>query len=287
MDIDEKDLVIESQVEDLPILPVEEDTPVVPEDKPVVDTPEDVDRARRMGWIPKESFKGDPGKWRPASEFLKRGDEELPIARERLRKLDQKLNDIQSNMSEFVKFTRAAAQREADAKIAELQAAKDEAFDKGDKEAFLDADKALKEIETKPVETKEKVKAEPPPEIQNWFDANPWYQSDKKMQAYADHIADFIKRETELDTGAPLLGTPLLERVRQEVERKFPDKFSNPNRQRPGAVGSAGGNLTDHAGGKKGKSFHDLPREAQVTCNNWVSQGLGTKEEYLKFYDWS
>ena len=36
MDIDEKDLVIESQVEDLPILPVEEDTPVVPEDKPVV-----------------------------------------------------------------------------------------------------------------------------------------------------------------------------------------------------------------------------------------------------------
>ena len=41
------------------------------------------------------------------------------------------------------------------------------------------------------------------------------------MQAYADKMGEFIK-ETE-----GLTGVPLLNRVREEVEKRFPEKFSS------------------------------------------------------------
>jgi hypothetical protein len=281
----------------IPIIPVDEETPDLPvEDLPVEDLPEDVDRARRMGWIPKESFKGDPAKWRPAKEFLARGEQELPILRERYKKVDTalektqaELKAIKNNMDEFVKFTRAAAQRESEARIAELEAAKDDAFDKGDKEAFIEADKALKEIETKKPETPTPtdVPAMTEAEFKTWLTENSWYGKDSDMTDEADLIAEKIKRRTARENGTALVGAPLLEQVVSEIQKRFPEKFTNPNRQRPGAVGSAGGNRTDSPGGKRGKSFSDLPREAQISCNNWVSMGLGTRDEYLKDYDWS
>ena len=37
------------------------------------------DKARRLGWVPKEEFKGDPENWRSADEFMARGEQLLPI----------------------------------------------------------------------------------------------------------------------------------------------------------------------------------------------------------------
>ena len=101
------------------------------------------------------------------------------------------------------------------------------------------------------------------------------------MQSFADSIADHIKRTKNL------IGVPLLDAVRERVEKEFPAKFDNPARHGAPAVGESGGNPTggNRGGGKR--TFDNLPNEAKITCNNWVRNGLGTREEYLKSYDWS
>jgi len=241
-------------------------------------TPEEIARAQRMGWIPKDQFKGDEKKWRPAKDFLEVGEQLLPILRERNKKLDTDLSEIKKNMGEFVAFTRAAAKREYEAKLTELEAKKDEAFDSGDKEAFLEADKEIAKLE-KPVEAETKPKLDP--DVQSWFDQNGWYKKDKELQSYADSMGDHFKRVNVKG------GIELLDYVRQEVEKRFPARFDNPNRHNPPNVGDAGGNLTGGPGGGKKHSFNDLPNEAKTACNNWIRNGLGTREEYLKDYDWS
>ncbi len=257
-------------------------------------TPEEIAEAQRMGWLPKESFKGDASKWRPAKEFVERGKQELPILRERYKKLDsaleqsnKKLDELQKGMKGFVEFTRSAAKREYDQTLAELTAKKDEAFDAGDKDAFLEADKEIAKLEKPAEQPKEQqASADPPAEFKEWYDANTWYQTDKDLQQKADTLAVVLREEGRLKTGEPLLGIPLLKAVREEMERRYPEKFSNPNRERAAAVGGAGGNQTN-MGGKKGKSFADLPAEAKRECNYFVTNGLGTKDEYLRDYDWS
>jgi uncharacterized membrane protein YqaE (UPF0057 family) len=38
-----------------------------------------IDKATKMGWTPKTEFRGDPDKWRPADEFVERGENMLPF----------------------------------------------------------------------------------------------------------------------------------------------------------------------------------------------------------------
>jgi hypothetical protein len=60
----------------------------------------------------------------------------------------------------------------------------------------------------------------------SWFEANPWYHEDKGMQKVADRLAETLRDEAEVKTGKPLLGVLLLKAVREEIEKRFPEKFS-------------------------------------------------------------
>ena len=46
----------------------------------------------------RKQFRGDPTRWVSAEEFIRRGEEELPIARERMRKADRMLEDTQKEL---------------------------------------------------------------------------------------------------------------------------------------------------------------------------------------------
>ena len=53
---------------------LEQNQPTPQEQQPVVNTDPYEDQAREQGWKPKEEFEGDPEKWRPAKEFVERGE---------------------------------------------------------------------------------------------------------------------------------------------------------------------------------------------------------------------
>ncbi|MGA3114541.1 MAG: hypothetical protein ABSF90_08940 [Syntrophobacteraceae bacterium] len=81
-------------------------------------------------------------------------------------------------------------------------------------------------FEQKKVAEVENAKAEIPPEFQEWFDKNQWYAKDKFLQRQADILVDAIRLEEEEKTGKPFLGVPLLNRVREELEKRYPEKFA-------------------------------------------------------------
>jgi hypothetical protein len=58
--------------------------------------------------------------------------------------------------------------------------------------------------------------------IASWFDENKWYSpSNPEMQSYADAMSDHFIRTTGKR------GKELLDYVRQEVEKRFPEKFAH------------------------------------------------------------
>src|SRR6185436_4853984 len=58
-------------------------------------------RARRMGWRPQEEFRGPKDKWVDASQFVERGETELPVLRERFRALDDKFTRLERENSKL------------------------------------------------------------------------------------------------------------------------------------------------------------------------------------------
>ena len=50
-------------------------------------------KARNMGWLEKDEFKGDPELWTDAAAFLERGENIMPILKERLDKMDKDLTE--------------------------------------------------------------------------------------------------------------------------------------------------------------------------------------------------
>jgi len=60
-------------------------------DKEVVEAPTQVDpdierQAKGMGWVPKDKFRGDASKWRPADEYVQRAEEFPQIAKSVIRR---------------------------------------------------------------------------------------------------------------------------------------------------------------------------------------------------------
>ena len=73
------------------------------------------------------------------------------------------------------------------------------------------------------------------------------------------------------------------EAVRAKFEDAYPDEFGAQPRQRRSPV-DGGGSAPRSKGGR---TFNDLPPEAQRMCDKWVANGLiKDRETYVKSYQW-
>ncbi len=82
---------------------------------------------------------------------------------------------------------------------------------------------SVHETEREAVQAPPKTENEVPPEFRQWFDENKWYSPENpEMQSYADAMGDHFKRTHNGEGGMALLNY-----VRQEVEKRFPEKFSS------------------------------------------------------------
>lgn len=255
--------------------------------------PEVEARARRMGWHPKDEYDGSgrpPDKWVSAEEFVRRGEESLPVLKDRNRKLDGKVNKLEKTVEEGNKLLRDLvehqSERERKAVEKALAAAKielREAVSVGDVER---AERATDEI----AEHKETLKApvkvaapvkddapEAPPEITAWVEANKWFDTNPKMRALA------VSEYGELLADKSLSETQRLARTRAEVVKRFPEQFTNPRRSEASAVEGGAGPARNRNGAK---SWNDLPSDVRAIADRLVAQKVVTKEGYLKSYQW-
>lgn len=237
-------------------------------------------RARSLGWVPKEEFRGDPDTWRSAEEFIKHGEETLPILRENIKKLHTKLDEQGRVIKNFAEHHKKTEERAYNQALKKLQEERRDAVDKGDTARFEEIDGEIKELEetkaSDPAGDKGDKKAGQPG-FAEWKNDNSWYDDDIEMSMYADQVGSyFASHNPDLPPGE------IFSIVTKEVKAKFPHRFKNPRRGNPSTVET--GSPAPGEGGGKGRSYADLPPEAKATCNDFVKQGLLTKEQYVKDY---
>ena len=275
------------------VLETEVQPEVVPPPSP---DPQVIERARLQGWIPKEDFKGDEGRWIPADEFVKRADHMMPILKSVNKKLEGKLTEaekrlqeIQGTMEKMVKVQSKVAEDFYTAKVSELKAEKRKAVEAGDVETYQQLEERESKI-AKPepiLIEKQEVQPDAPtvhPEVSRWIGENSkWFGTDEELTSYAMFVGEQLKNKND-PLALPGNEYKFCEKVKNQVQRTFPQKFQNPNQQRTDMDESATRGSEQQADSEK-KGWNNLPPEAKSQCAKLMQDIPGyTKEKYLNDY---
>lgn len=265
------------------------------------------ERAKAMGWVPKEEFRGDPEKWRDAAEYVERGETLLPIVQASNRELREQLRTTEGRITELT--TQLSEAREAIDTLVKhnseenrkkmrdsLAATKDqivEAREQGNHaeavrlEEVLDDQKvALRDAEAAaPKETKKADKQSDDsdftksPEWTDWVKDNDWFGVDKRKSSLALGIADEIRSNPETKN---LRGRAFLDKVSEEVGKVFGTPKQRESKVESGARSGDGGG--DSNG--KGKSYSDLPPDAKAACDNDARKLVGPNRAFKTLAEW-
>ena len=252
----------------------------------VIAVPEEIkEKAVRMGWSPKEEFKGDSEKWIEADKFVERGETVLPILKKQLEKYDGTIKGLNTTI---------ASMRETFGEYQERQRGLEErAYKKALKDLTEQQKVAVKSGNLEEFEALEKEKQDltppaPPPtvreesaakkEFDEWLTENSWYKDDKKLQSYAASISKGVMENEGLPDGRELY-----ESVKAKVAVLFPDHPAFKQVVKPNVVVGSG----DPPPVKGKRTFADLPADAQAQCKRFIKTIPNfTEKEYLKDYEW-
>ena len=202
-------------------------------DQPIANASDEV-LARRMGWRPKEEYKGDPDKWVDATDFVQKSETDIRTIRRANQHMSRKIEKMESGIEQILAHQgrQLDAAREESFRHAQqtLKRRYEEAVTEGDvvkAEKVWDARETLatqqvNESKSKPVQQPDGGKQGPSPEeqemIAEWVESNRWYSED----AYLSEIA--AKQENMLAAR----GVPLADRLTQTtayIKKRFPDAF--------------------------------------------------------------
>lgn len=231
-------------------------------------TPEEAAEAEAMGWIPPERAGKLPEgkKFTPPKEFMERN----PLYG-KLKKLESSIGHLNDHYKKVADKEVKNAQKEFEAKLAKLEAEKIEALDNADHARVVEIDKELRDTE-KPVENSgvdgQKL-------VNDWIsDGNKWYKEDSFLHDEFDIIAENFHKNRGF------YGKELLNKTKEHLKQKYPDKFSNPNREKPSAV--EGGTAKP---AKKGSvSLKDLTADEMKIFKNFnMDTILKTDAEVQKY----
>lgn len=251
------------------------------------------ERARLMGWVPQDEFKGDPDRWTSAEDYVAKADTLMPIMRAQNKQYEEKLqmtseelkatrHELQSlkkTLENVVRVNTKVSEREYERALETIRKEQAAAIENNDGARFqeLEADKD-KLIQNKPEKIEVDDRPKGNPEFEAWVEKNQWYNTDNDLREYADYAASVVSR-----SHPNLAGKEFFEEVKRKVMGVYPAKFENPNRQNASDVD---GGSVQGAGDtkKKGKTYRDLPQDAKQACDAFVKDGLMTKEDYIKEY---
>lgn len=225
-------------------------------------------RASEEGWVPEEEWTGNKEKWRPAKEFLDRGelfkkiDDQNRTVKELKRALDDmKRHHVSVRETEYARALQA------------LKLQKKTALDEGDSATVIRLDD---QIDLVKVEQSRLAQVAQQPQVEElapqfvrWVDQNKWYETNQPMKAYADALGRDL-------AAAGMKPEDVLKEVEKQVKQEFPNKFRNANRDKPNNVEGS-----SNKGGKGVDSFV-LSDEENRVMNRFVRQGVMTKEQYIK-----
>ncbi len=251
-------------------------------------------KAAKMGFIPKEDWKGDPDAWRGPEEFVERGENIVPIVKDRLdkalEKIEQNSLDMKILTAANQKQTEAAEkrgyereQKDYDAKLARLEKREMKAFDEADEAEFKQIKKEKAELKP-PEEPKPATQPKQDNiEFEDWNKKEPWYHvgGNDELTTEANMMGEVLAKQYPTKPAKEIY-----EMAAARVKKLHPDKFENENRNTAGAVEGVSG-----SGQTSAKTFAALPQSAKDSFNRtnerFKTQGreLMKKEQFLEFYN--
>lgn len=232
--------------------------------------------ARGQGWVSKEEWVEsgrDEAEWRPAKEFVERGEifktlhdvrrelKKEKAAREALQKHHQYVFEkAHLKAIEDLKRERRAAIRSEDLETAEAIAEEiDELKEKHEQEKQA----VQQEVQRANVEQGYN------PEFQMWIEKNKWYLLDNDLRDEADAAALVYMKRNQNATPAQLLDA-----VEKKLRQRFPDKFG-VKKAAPNAVAGV-----NRASTKAKVADVELDDMEQEIMRQLIASGEMTEAEY-------
>lgn len=212
-------------------------------------------RAREMGWKPLAEYRGPPGKWQPAAQFIERGENILPIVRQQNRALTERLGKLEGEVTglrttaqeqlqiirDLREMGRTAGQRGYDRAMSEIKANQRKAVAAGDTETY---DQLVQQAEAlaseRPTATEpapraaEEPAARPPaPQmseaIKQFTADNPWFSTSKlladTMISFHQEVLNERQATQAMLNANPALDRELLEEAKSRVVERYPERF--------------------------------------------------------------
>lgn len=228
-------------------------------------------RARSTGWVNKEEFDAEPAnagkKWRPADEYLERG--ELFTTMKSLR---GELSSLKKDFNSLATHHKEVAQVEYKRALETLKEQRNVAAEEGDTKAVVEIADRMDELKEshKLQQEQNKQQGGVHPLFPLWIEENPQYVSNPEFKASADAIASSYLMQ---NPGSSF--EDVLEYTNKKLSVKFP-KAGNRTIV-PTVEGSSGGIP------KKSAKFTkaDLSDEERQVMKAFVDRKVLTEEEYI------
>lgn len=203
-------------------------------------------RARDMGWKPLAEYRGPPGKWQPAADFVARGETILPIVRDQNRRLTEDMTKLRGEVGglrntveeqltvirELRDMGARANQAGYDRAMKDIETKKRQAVDAGDGAAYdqlVEQAEALQSARPAAVTEPAAKPADPVPArpvvsaaVQAFHAQNPWLYADqfltrKMIDAHLDIIAE----------GEIMDESSQLDEAKRRLVEAYPDRFGS------------------------------------------------------------
>lgn len=223
------------------------------------------EKAMEAGWVPQDQWEGDPEDWRPAKEFLDRGElfKKIEDQNRTIKQFKAALEDLKGHHAK-TRETEYARALEA------LKAQKKAALEEGDADKVINIDDQIDLVkdEQKALKAQPQSTEQVNPEFEAWVSKNKWYDTSQPMRAYADALG----RDLAFKGLAP---SEVLKEVEKQVREEFPTKFRNPNRDKaPNVEGSTNK-------GRTGGSDYQLSDDERRVMQRFVRTGVMSEKEYI------
>jgi hypothetical protein len=276
--------------------------------------------ARRMGWRPKEEYKGPSEKWVDADAFLDLAAQRPAVFLSNQRKVEQQFTALEGRLAaqttQLTEAQRTAAEmREMMSRTeeraykrakADLERERDAAIERGDVAAVRAKDAEIADLGTPPAKpapatttapTQQPTPGAQPevhPEVREWLRGNPWFIADPELNAVAQTLhVSMMKTEPGLTLGENL------NKVTERMRRMYPEKFpaapptngagepepeppdDNPRRREPAPVAGAG-EPPARGGRRNARTFESMPKDAKDQYERWKRMLEGKGKPYTK-----
>ena len=216
-----------------------------------------------------------------AQAFVEKGEKIAGLQLKQNKELKGRIETLEKSNREFGKYQSTLLKKEKEKSaelLVQLETERATAITDGDGQAFTRLDSEIQRTRQEMNEPSPGVisEAEWGRITNSWLEDNTWYNTNQKLQTYANGLVDQI-------TSEGYTGTNYYAEVTRRIKEVFPEEFANPNQSKPNGVESGGTQETEKT---EEHSYENLDKESKTACDRFVADGLCTAEEFIENYDW-